>query len=120
MTENVAKCGLDCDKCRAYIATRTNDWTLADEIAVAWSNPEEGTYAANDIWCDGCHSDRLHGFCLRCPVRLCARERKLTNCGVCDEYPCGKLKVLWGSWVEASPAEASANLERGRVRTPPS
>ena len=119
-TENIGKCGLDCNRCRAYLATRIEDRALAAEIAAVWSNPEEGSYAADDIWCDGCHGDRLHSFCLSCPVRLCAYEKKLADCGVCDEYPCGKLRALWGSWVEASPAEAKANLERNLVRTLPS
>jgi hypothetical protein len=120
MTENIAKCGLDCARCRAYIATRTNDRELAGEIAKLWSNAVEGTYTADDIWCDGCHGDRLHGWCLRCSVRLCARGKGLANCGACGDYPCVKLGRLWDSWVEASPPEAKANLERGRARTPPS
>ncbi len=115
MTENIARCGLDCAKCRAYIATRTNDRKLAGEIAKLWSNAVEGTYTADDIWCDGCHSDRLHGFCVRCPPRLCAKERGLANCGVCRDYPCRKLNELYDSWVESSPAEARANL--GRIRS---
>jgi hypothetical protein len=120
MTEKLACCGLSCSDCRAYIATRSHDRKLAAEVAKAWSNPEEGNYTAEEIWCDGCDSDRLHGFCVRCPPRLCAKERKLSNCGLCKEYPCTKLKGLWASWVEANPKEAKANLDRVRARTPPS
>ena len=116
---NIAKCGLDCGKCRAYIATRTHDVALAAEVAEAWSNPVEGTYTADDIWCDGCHGERLHGFCLKCPVRLCAREKSLPNCGACGEYPCGKLEGLYRMWVESSPAEARANLRRIRSTSKP-
>jgi hypothetical protein len=120
MDKNIAKCGLDCGSCRAYIATKNNDRVLADEIAKLWSNTVEGTYTADDIWCDGCHGDRLHGFCIKCPSRLCARERSLANCGTCMDYPCKKLERLWDSWVEADPVEARANLERLLVKTPPS
>ncbi len=117
MTENIAKCGLDCAKCRAYIATKTNDRKLAGEIAKLWSNTIEGTYTADDIWCDGCHGDRLHGWCLRCPVRLCARDKELVNCSACGDYPCEKLDKLYSMWVESNPKQARANLER--VRTLP-
>jgi hypothetical protein len=120
MTENIACCGLDCGKCRAYTATRRNDREMAGEIAKLWSSAIEGTYTADDIWCDGCHSDRLHGFCVRCPPRLCAKDKGLANCGVCGDYPCGKLEALYDFWIESSPAEARANLERVRARTPPS
>jgi hypothetical protein len=114
MTETVACCGLDCGKCRAYVATRRRDYASAAEIARLWSNPEEGDYKPEDIWCDGCHSDRLHAFCAKCPVRICAKEKGIENCGRCVDYPCGKLGSLWGSWIEASPAEARTNLDRVR------
>ena len=116
MTENIAMCGLNCDECRAYIATKTKDRRLAGEIAKLWSNTIEGTYTADDIWCDGCHSNKLHGWCLRCPVRLCAKEKEFAHCGTCDEYPCKKLKDLYSMWVESDPAKARANLDRLRER----
>jgi hypothetical protein len=119
MTEALACCGLSCSDCRAYIATKNKDGRLAAEVAKAWSNPEEGNYKAEDIWCEGCSSGRLHGFCVKCPPRLCAKEKRLANCGLCKEYPCGKLEKLWGSWVEANPRLARANLDRVHARTPP-
>lgn len=112
MTGMMAYCGLECSKCRAYAATRRNDREQADEIARLWSKGIEGTYSVEDIWCDGCHSDRLHRFCSRCQPRLCARDRGLVGCGFCVDYPCGKLMTLYDSWIESSPAEAKANLER--------
>jgi len=114
MTEMIACCGLDCAECRAYIATRTGDRELAGEIAKRWSSAAEGTYTADDIWCDGCHSERLHGFCVKCPPRLCARGKRLANCGVCGDFPCGKLEELYGMWVDSDPVRARENLERIR------
>ncbi len=120
MTEVLGCCGLDCEKCRAYIATRNKDVKLAAELAKLWSISDDRNYKVEDIWCDGCHSGRLHGFCIRCPPRLCAKERKLANCGICKEYPCEKLEGVWKSWVESNPKAAKANLDRVRARTPPS
>lgn len=119
MTEIIAYCGLDCGKCRAYIVTRKKNYTSAAEIARLWSNPEEGDYKPEDIWCDGCHSNRLHAFCVKCPVRICAKEREIENCSRCVDYPCVKLKSLWRSWIEASPSDARVNLDRIRAKTPP-
>ena len=117
MTEGIMSCcGLDCSKCRAYVATRGSDYASATETARRWSNPEEGDYKPEDIWCDGCHSDhRLHAFCAKCPVRACAKGKGLDNCGGCGEYPCEKLGSLWGSWIEASPVESRTNLDRIKV-----
>jgi hypothetical protein len=115
MAERIACCGLDCWVCRAYIATKSNDRKLATEIAKLWSNAIEGTYTVDDIWCDGCHSNRLHGFCAKCPVRICANGRRLRNCGECTDYSCDKLDALYDLWVESSPVNAKENLERLRA-----
>ncbi len=42
--------------------------------------------------CLGCKSNVLGGHCAKCKVRECARSRQLTNCGLCAEYPCEKIK----------------------------
>lgn len=41
--------------------------------------------------CLGCKSNVLGGHCAKCKVRACAMERKVVNCGVCDDYPCEKI-----------------------------
>jgi hypothetical protein len=112
----IACCGLDCAGCRAYVATKAGDAAALSETARLWSNEEEGAYTAEDIPCEGCHSERLHAFCARCPVRACARGRGFDNCATCSEYPCGKLEKVWSSWTDASPAAARANLELHRDR----
>jgi hypothetical protein len=115
MIERISYCGLDCVKCRAYIATKENNSNVAAEVAKLWSNAIEGNYTVDDIWCDGCHSDRLHGFCAKCPVRTCAKGKRIGNCGECNGYPCDKLEALYDIWVESSPIEAKANLEKLRA-----
>jgi Protein of unknown function (DUF3795) len=109
----LAVCGLDCTTCRSYIATKENDYSKLAETAKLWSRPEE-EFIPEDIPCEGCHTERLHKFCRRCPVRLCAKPRSIINCGDCSEYTCGKLESLW-KWL--SPGQgiiAKANLEEYR------
>jgi hypothetical protein len=89
---------------------------MAGEIAKLWSNPFEGTYTVDDIWCNGCHSNRLHGFCAKCPVRICAKDRRHINCSECPDYLCDKLRALYDMWIESSPLEAKANLEKLRSK----
>lgn len=106
----LASCGLDCRACRAFIATRTNDHTKYEEIARLWTTPTEH-YTAEDIPCDGCHTEKLHTFCRVCEARSCTTIHGYTVCGDCPKYPCGKLKALWRSFFTARWEEAKANLD---------
>jgi hypothetical protein len=110
--EMIAYCGLDCLSCRAYTATKENDLEKLRETAELWSVGEREKYVPEDILCDGCFSDRLHKFCLACPVRLCGGGRGVENCAGCGDYPCDKLEKLWGVFATASGAVAKKNLER--------
>ena len=112
--ENIGYCGLDCAGCRAYVATKKGDSTALAATARLWSNPREGIYKPEDIPCEGCHSERLHAFCSRCPVRACGRNLSLNNCAECGDYPCEKLGNVWSLWIDSSPVKAKANLDRIR------
>jgi len=109
----LAICGLDCYACRAYIATRENNYSKLTEIAKLWSTPEE-MFKPEDIPCDGCYTERLHTFCNRCPARICANSRGIVNCGDCPEYACSKLESLWKSFATVQGEVARANLDEYR------
>jgi hypothetical protein len=111
----LAACGLDCYACRAYIATKENDYSKLVETAKLWSEPEM-EFKPEDIPCDGCNTERLHAFCRRCPVRICAKSRGIMICGDCSEYKCSKLESLW-KWLSASSGVAArANMEEYRKK----
>ena len=56
----LAPCGLDCDSCQL--------------------KPEQ---------CDGCHADSDHLWHADCGIRVCCKfEKKLTNCSLCETFPC--------------------------------
>jgi hypothetical protein len=107
----LAMCGLDCSVCRAYIATKENDWTKLAETAKLWSQPGE-EFKPEDILCDGCHTERLHEFCRRCEARVCAKSLQYGNCGDCPQYFCRKLTALWKSFATVSGEKAKANLDK--------
>ncbi len=106
----LASCGLNCGSCRAYLATGTNDRDKYEEIARLWTTPNE-RYTADDIPCDGCHTERLHAFCRVCGVRSCTSSYGYGNCGDCTKYPCGKLEALWKTFYTVRWEEAKANLD---------
>ncbi|MGB5911033.1 MAG: DUF3795 domain-containing protein [Promethearchaeia archaeon] len=102
MSKIIAYCGLNCTDCPAYIATQTNDTNKLKEIAKKWSN-EEMQFKANDILCDGCHSDdRIFKWCKECDIKSCAREKGLENCAYCEDYICELLNIAFGKNIEPS------------------
>jgi len=92
----IAKCGLVCTECPAYIATQKNDDVLREETAKKWSAMFKADIKAGDINCDGCQSEgpRLFQHCNECEFRKCAREKKVSTCAACPEYACEKLEAF--------------------------
>lgn len=102
MTEMVAYCGLTCQTCPIYLATRQEN---SDERArmrveiVRLCRERYGIdYRLEDITdCDGCRTEggRLFSSSENCPIRTCAREKGLENCAYCPEYACEKLALFF-------------------------
>ena len=92
----IAKCGLVCTECPAYIATQKNDDALRAETARKWSEMFKADIKAADINCDGCQSEgaRLFQHCNVCEFRKCARAKKVSTCAACPEYACEKLEAF--------------------------
>ena len=99
----IAKCGLVCTECPAYIATRNNDDAMRAETARKWSAMFKADIKAADINCDGCQSEsqRLFNYCQACEIRKCAREKKASTCAACPEYSCAKLDTFLAQVPEA-------------------
>lgn len=90
----LAYCGLDCSKCEAYIATKSNDDNKREIVAANWSKMYGVEINPNEINCHGCHSDVLFSHCRVCKIRKCGLENKISTCGSCPEYSCEKLKEI--------------------------
>ena len=99
----IAKCGIVCTECPAYIATKNNDDTLRAETAKKWSEMFKADIKAADINCDGCQSEsqRLFSYCQTCEIRKCAREKKAATCADCPDYSCEKLDKFLTNVPEA-------------------
>jgi hypothetical protein len=108
----IAACGLDCAKCDSYIATQANDQTALVALAEKWTKEYNATgLTAANVQCDGCLAEgRKIGHCSECQIRLCAVERGVANCAVCQDYACGKLE----GFLKVVP-QAKANLEAIRT-----
>ncbi|MFA4986963.1 MAG: DUF3795 domain-containing protein [Candidatus Brocadiia bacterium] len=92
----MAYCGIECSKCEAYLATVANDDALRAKVAEKWGAQFNPDIKPADINCMGCTStsEPVFQWCRMCPIRACATERKVPNCGHCGDFPCEKVEFV--------------------------
>ncbi|MBN1414501.1 MAG: DUF3795 domain-containing protein [Bacteroidales bacterium] len=98
----IAYCGLLCNTCPIYLATREQDKTRQEALRTEIASVCNEKYGMNlkpiDVTdCDGCLADtgRIFSGCLNCEIRKCATERRLKSCADCDMYPCSRLDTIF-------------------------
>jgi hypothetical protein len=106
MEETIAYCGLICQTCPIYLATREQypKKKLKMRIEVAKiCNEHYGTqYEPEDIAdCDGCKAESGRIFCQSCKIRQCASRKSVENCAHCNEYACETLEEFFAKDQEA-------------------
>ncbi len=104
----LAYCGLDCETCEARLATVHND-ALRKKVSEEWSKLNGVTITPEMIDCTGC---RVAGaktvFCdSLCPIRQCARGKRVGTCGACAEKAACKTLAM----IADGSAEARRNLD---------
>lgn len=97
MSEMISICGLKCNTCDAYIATRDNDDKKRAETAAVWSKMYDADLKPEAINCGGCTSGDgvLFQHCTVCEIRKCGLARGVVNCAHCDDYACEKLEEFF-------------------------
>lgn len=88
MEKVIAFCGYDCTNCPVYQATKKKDLELL-RIILYNANPNATIESIGCLGCTEC--DNKNHFCGKCQIRLCALDKKITNCGFCKDFPCNKL-----------------------------
>ena len=104
MAEMVAYCGLTCQTCPIYLATRQENKEeqarMRAEIVQLCKEQYGMNYELEDITdCDGCRTEdgRLFSACKNCFIRKCAKQKGLENCAYCTEYACVRLEAFFGT-----------------------
>jgi len=94
MSEIVAFCGIRCDKCDTFIATKTNDDVRRAEIARRWSKQFKAEFKPEQMNCAGCRSAKgpVFFYCPMCQIRKCGMEKGVLTCAHCDDYGCDTLE----------------------------
>ena len=85
MRDMIAYCGLDCERCDAYLATIHNDHALREKTAKLWAELNHAPILPEHINCKGCRADGVKTvFCESlCRIRQCALKKGVTTCGDC-------------------------------------
>jgi hypothetical protein len=68
--------------CGVYIATRDNNQKFKEKLTTVYNVPVE------QIDCQGCLSNRVFPYCQVCPIKSCARDKKIEGCFQCGDFPC--------------------------------
>lgn len=108
MHELIAYCGLVCQTCPIYLATRDENreqqTRMRTHIASLCKEKYGILYGPEDITdCDGCRTEqgRLFSASQSCEIRTCARRKGLVNCAHCADYICAKLAVFFAAEPDA-------------------
>jgi len=109
--DNIASCGLDCSKCPAFIATKENDDNIRKEVAQKWETDYKMDIDYKKINCVGCSNEgEKIDFCKSmCEVKKCCTEKKLNNCGECEDFSCDTLNDHYKNFPEQEIVEFAKN-----------
>ena len=104
MKNKIAYCGLDCEKCDAYIATINDDQALREKTAKLWAELNDAPILTEHINCEGCRADGAKTvFCDNfCGIRQCALKKGVTTCGDCsDMETCETVGMIFSNNPDA-------------------
>ena len=115
MKRSIAVCGLDCEKCDAYIATKNNDQVLREKTAQFWSEWNHVLILPQQINCEGCRMDGAKTeYCSSlCEIRKCAMAKGFETCGDCQEKGvCPTVGAIWQNNPQAKMNTESRENDR--------
>ncbi len=100
---SVSYCGLNCEECEAYVATKTNDNKLKKKVAKKWSQLYGIVVEPDEISCAGCRSSEKKGkYCeSMCKIRKCCQQKEIETCAHCDEFACENLQEIFDYSLDA-------------------
>ncbi len=110
MNDMIAYCGLDCEKCNAYLAMLNDDQALREKTAKLWAELNHAPILPEYINCEGCRVDGIKTvYCdSLCAIRQCALKKCVATCGDCPDLE--KCQVV-GMIISNNPT-ALENLKR--------
>ena len=102
MKSPISPCGICCEKCDAFIATRDNNEALFDKLAADYQKNMGTTITKDELHCVGCTQTGQHiSFCAECEIRSCASSKGYQTCAQCIDFPCEKGSFIWKDGSES-------------------
>ncbi|MFC2027657.1 DUF3795 domain-containing protein [Chloroflexota bacterium] len=97
MSAIMAFCGVRCDECDTYIATKSDDNTKKQEIANRWSRQFNTEFKPEQMNCVGCKSESgpLFFYCNMCQLKQCDQQKGVLTCAHCGDYGCENLEQFF-------------------------
>ncbi len=92
-------CGHDCARCITYLATIQNDDTLRKRAQQLYREEFGLEVPLYEIHCKGGRSEEVFFLCRDCPWVQCAKEKGLSACADCLQYPCAPLAQYQQKYV---------------------
>lgn len=92
-------CGHDCSRCLTYLATVNNDEELRVKSQRFYKDKFNLDIPLEKLRCLGGRSEGVFYMCNGCPWMKCAKEKGLSACSECVEYPCKPLAEYQEKYV---------------------
>jgi flavodoxin len=99
----VSYCGLNCEECEAFVATKNNDGPLKEKVAKNWSKLYGIKVEPKDISCAGCKSsEKKDKYCeSMCKIRKCCQQKEIETCAHCEAFACEYLQEVFDYSLDA-------------------
>jgi hypothetical protein len=90
----LAPCGLYCGVCAVYYATRDKNRKFKERLVSVYKGklPDSEKLSVEDIYCEGCLSEKPFGYCEECFIRDCSQSKGYAGCHECGEFPCAFIE----------------------------
>ena len=110
----IGYCGIDCDQCEAFIATKNNDDALRVKVAEKWAKLENAPILPEHINCTGCRSNGMKTYyCDQlCKIRKCAFKISIDSCSECSDYHCSLLNPIFEMNPQAKKTLDALNVKK--------
>ena len=87
-------CGDNCMYCHRYIATKNGSREALENVKKLWVRLglRDSDFPVQNMACNGCLPEKK---CAYFELRACVNSRAHENCGLCDDYPCEIINVVF-------------------------
>jgi hypothetical protein len=99
----IAYCGINCSKCEARLATKSNDPEQIAAVAQKWSKLYNADIKPYHVVCDGCRTDerKSHHCQNLCEIRKCCQKGNHDHCLQCAKFSCEEVEFVLANTPDA-------------------